>query len=447
MGYLMLAGWPLGFLGVRGQVVDRDTGRPIPGGAVQWSRSVSCGLVIHSQTYRFRPLETRTDAAGRFWFWPDLRLPLCLVPHTPDAWVAVLAPGYRLDTSSRGGLVRLEPAILQSELSALAHSLLPERDEGPVWQETRSEIMGSVRPAAPPGVFVTVPGARFDQLVLLPHSTDDRPWLLFARDASTGRLHAWDGDGRPVALPLTDSGWTLLGVVPEQLTPLLGQADRLVFPRPPPARWRGPGSEASAWASVPVPHGAPRAAALVGHVLVTVEADGQALSLTPVHTYGPDLLMPTEGSSPPRPVGAVFPGASGPIDCLGPGVAVVRVDQESALYRFATAPLGAAEPARGEPLRLAPGALPLAVSACAASDRALYIAGRNGTVVALDDQGSGWRPRPGFHFRLPGPRRAVTGLGVTRLGTQFFAVAGDEHVYVFTRDGLPDQRVVLDRAR
>jgi hypothetical protein len=88
------------------------------------------------------------------------------------------------------------------------------------------------------------------------------------------------------------------------------------------------------------------------------------------------------------------------------------------------------------------------VSACAATDHTLYIAGADGHVVALDPQPGGpgwvWSPRPEFRFQLPGAPRPVTGLGVTALGTQLYAVAGDEHVYVFTRDGTPDQPVALD---
>jgi len=450
--YLVLAGWALGLLGVRGQVVDRDTGRPIAGAAVQWRRSVNCWLLIHGDTYRFRPRETRTNAAGRFWFGPDLRLPACLTPFGPDSRVHVLAPGYRLETWSRGGRIPLDPATRQSELTALADPRFPDSDEGPIWRETRARMATAVRPAAPPGVFVTVPGAQLDQLVLLPDSHGLRPWLLLARDASTGRIHAWDGDGQPVPLPLTGPGWGLLGAYAPLHLPVFTQADRLVFPQRPPERWRGPGFEGFQWGDAPLPPGTPRAGLVVWATLLTVAADGHTVTLTPLSADGPNLLTRTDAPAIAQSVAALFPGASGPVACLAPapngwGLAVIGGGETPALYRLG--PGG--QPLQIEPLRAAPGALPRAVSACATTDHTLYVAGEHGHVVALDPQASGsgwvWSPRPEFRFQLPGAPRPVTALGVTGLGTQLFAVASDEHVYVFTRDGAPDQRVALAPAR
>jgi hypothetical protein len=447
--YLLAAGWPLGLLGVWGQVVDRDTGRPIPGAAVQWRRSVSCWLLIHGDTYHFRPRETRTTAAGRFWFGPDLRLPACLTPFGPDSRVHVLAPGYRLETGVRRGVIPLEPATRRSELTALAEPRWSEPDEGPIWRATRATMTTAVRPAAPLGVFVTVAGAQLDQLILLSDAHQLRPRLLLARDARTGQVHAWDGDGQPVPLPLTGPGWGFLGVYPSLHLPLFTHGDRLVFPQRPPARWLGPGFDGFQWGDGPLPAGTPRGGLVVWATLLTVAADGHTVTLTPLSAEGPDLLTRTEAPAPTQPVAALFPGATGPVACLAPaptgwGLAVIGADEGDRLYRLS--PGG--QPLQIEPLRAAPGALPRAVSACAATDHTLYIAGDDGHVVALDPKPGGpggvWSPRPEFRFPLPGAPRPVTGLGVTALGTQLYAVAGDEHVYVFTRDGAPDQRIALD---
>lgn len=100
---------------------------------------------------------------------------------------------------------------------------------------------------------------------------------------------------------------------------------------------------------------------------------------------------------------------------------------------------------QGRPTPLSPGLLAAEVTACATWSGRLYVATRDGAVVGLVETGGNRVARvgPAFQFRLPGPPRPVIGLAAEKNG-HLCAVTGEEHIYFFTRDGAPDERISVE---
>jgi hypothetical protein len=231
--------------------------------------------------------------------------------------------------------------------------------------------------------------------------------------------------------------------------PVVARADTLHLPAElPPESFLG-GLGSPVWTEVAIGPGPLRAAALTSRALVVVTGAGD--QLTPVSLAenraphpGPHRLEWTGQAA--RALAEVLPAGSGRFECLASEgdhdvVGLLRLETGPAILRlYAGSPprMIASDLVR----RVRPDLVSADVTACSLYARRLYVATSDGAVVALLEYDSTGRPQlfEGFRFRMPRPPRPVIGLSVTGLG-DVFAVTGDEHVYFFTPDGAPDERI------
>jgi hypothetical protein len=269
-----------------------------------------------------------------------------------------------------------------------------------------------------------------------------------ARDARTGTLHAWRAqDGAPVPLPLEGGGWTILGRASRLGIPLLARGNELHLPTELPRASRLGGLDSPAWTDVPIGPGPPLVAALTPRVVVAVSGVGDRLTfVSPAEDSGsylaPHRLVWTPLTS--RALGQVMPVSGRVLKCLASEgdfiIGLVANESGVRLVRLSRG-LDTVEMGHGPLLQVPPGLLSGDVTACAVYRGRLHVATSDGAVIALATDGyTAPRLAEGFQFRMPGPPRPVVALGfgwVERL----FAVTGDEHVYFFTADGAPDERI------
>jgi hypothetical protein len=297
------------------------------------------------------------------------------------------------------------------------------------------------------------------------HPILDGGWVaILAQDRASGEIHAWTVRGEPAGV-LPASIGTLVGLGPGGY-PLLYRPDGLWIPETYDARLtevRRPG-----WASVAPRLGAPRVGVAGWRQLVTVEPEGGRDRIVVYDHHAFDPRRP-RGTPPARVACAALADLTHPgaIECMAfrrpqasygsveAPIAVLFVVRTSQERQLLTADLGAPP----VPVNLPAGTLDEAVTACAASQTALYVALAGGGLRKLSfvpdaplqrsvpsppptgvrtaaSRGPGDAPSP-FTALAVGPveRRSHGAWEAV------YAVAGDGHVYRFGEDLVPDQRV------
>jgi len=203
-----------------------------------------------------------------------------------------------------------------------------------------------------------------------------------------------------------------------------------------------------------------------GAMLVAVEDEGRELT---TYQFGPPehetgrLQVTADGR---RSLAVVLPGAEAPINCI-----TASNGQQTLLFVVPMATgrglflMPASTVTRGEwqpAMRLTPPAwlLDSDVTACTATQRHLYFAGKGRglvqTSLTYDNLARQRADIDRWTFAAPrqlgvpgGPATFVALAAAERpdLWEVLYAVAGDDAVYRFTGNGLPDQRIEMETPR
>jgi hypothetical protein len=249
--------------------------------------------------------------------------------------------------------------------------------------------------------------------------------------------------------------------------PFLAQNDRIYYPQV----WEFPltptNFDAANWAWAPAQYGQVKTAASGGNFLFTNEAEGNQLGIykleeRPVATNKINILL-TEG--PRVSIAKLLPGGKPPIECITAGRddSLFVVAHSSAGRTLYFRP-GWTKELKMERVQVPDGILTDEVTACAATksliSSSLYLAIKNAGIRQLKlrspgepskpqviGEGPFWQnSKPIVMNRPTGPKN-FTRLAVSELEEYWelvYGVAGDDAIYRFTADGVPDQRIALE---
>jgi hypothetical protein len=472
---------------VSGQVIDRDTKRPVAGAIVSLDRETVCPKFIHGSDHYPLPVrETTTDVDGHFTLRDLSSVAPCLFPFFAHS-LRIAAPRYltaeALDTnlysttqqSIRAGVFELTPIRYRAELGLLPRpsTELPAepRRPAPLWDAALAGLQRSaVSSVGPPAVFVTHPGARFDRVATVKfgvYADNGLRELVVAQDRATGSFHAWTprGDAVPVAMP-AKKDHALIGGRHDQ--PYVISDRALYIPNTYASSLADLGPDH--WYRLPLQVGLPRALTRHGIFLTALEADGRQLAF-----YDLDLFI--DWPFRPRPAGEskrIVPRGTRSVgEILGAPVASAGCMATTGISPNALVFVAEAE-TRPTVFLVFPSADHLtawkaeraisqlgglgAVTACDALNAMAYLALADGRLAALrvthepvaTQQGHRWHARVvGWAGPLSDSRRfaSVAVAELERLRTVVYAVAGDEKIYRFTDDLSPDQRIVVGVSR
>jgi hypothetical protein len=457
---------------LEGRIADALTGGSIAGAVVRVERHFACRGFNGPRPDFVPPAETTTDASGRF--------AVGLKPIA-SSWCStyfdrymVIAPGYLPSPVFLAPETRLDPVQYDVERAVY------ERDATVARQATAGGLYASAwhaaratafRPAGLVGVFASAPGRTLGPLAITRvgfggNATLNHRFAVLAQDRASGEIHVWTTRGEPVTV-LPASAGTMVGLGPGGY-PLLHRPGGLWIAENYDARLsevRGP-----LWASVAPRFSAPRFAVAGWRQLVTVEQGGgrDRIVVYDHHAFNPGR---PQGAPPARVASGdladlIQPGV---IECMAfrrapgsgavePITAVLFVVRTSDERQLLTAAVGGPS----VPVSVPSGGLDEAVTACAASQTALYLALASGGLRKLSFvQGVSPQlhaPDPPLTavriaaFRGPGlAPSAFTALAVGPMGRvsdspweAVYAVAGDGHVYRFDEELAPDHRVVRE---
>jgi hypothetical protein len=472
---------------VSGQVIDRDTKRPVAGAIVTLDRETVCPKFIHGSDHYPLPVrETTTDVDGHFTLRDLSSIAPCLFPFFAHS-LRIAAPRYltaqALDTnlysttqqSVRAGVFELTPIRYRAELGLLPRpsTELPAevRRPAPLWDATVAGLQRSeVSSVGPPAVFATHAGARFDRVATVKfgvYADRGSRELVVAQDRATGSFHAWTprGDPVPVAMPATRDH-ALIGGRHDQ--PYVISERALYVANTYASSLADLGADH--WYRLQLQISPPRALTRHGIFLTALEADGRQLAF-----YDLDLFI--DWPFRPRPPGEskrIVPRGTRPVgEILGTPVAsascmamtgiplnalVVVAEAETGLTVFLVFP--SADHLTGWKAERAISQFGTrgTVTACDVLNSVAYLALADGRLVALRLAHEPVAPpqQHRWHARMVGATDALshgrrfTSVAVAeleRLRTVVYAVAGDEKIYRFTDDLSPDQRIVVGVSR
>lgn len=473
--------WDIPSRHVTAQIVDAETNQPVAGAAINLQRSVLCARLTRSAAvHDLPPLETTTDAAGRF----ELDAPAARPPSGCGApgWsyrLRVLAPGYfplnakedSCDDGTQRPLAFTTAALVPIRYAAdrevydrpnreILRRSRPELErDNPILEAAyaRAQSM-TATPLDAPGVFLSVPDATFASVAVF--TVPGPSYVTLAKDERTGVIHRWTADGVEVGRQDGSGvrlipGWQDIPAVERDHRLYLGH---LAFEDL---------SGRRSWYPAPTDTATIASATQVRSGLLTLQ-NGSL-----VHYDLTDFIDTISKQHHPPRIGAGEPDQAvqlqdghGPIECLtrmrGTNrlVMVAHVGAERAI--FVTKP--GASIAYQVPVP--PHVLDAPVIACDASasttSDAIYISqpgvGLRRLRIFLDQKQRPSKevaqpvgpPTGSAHPDLPTRFVAIAASRATPAETDIgflrevvYAVAGDGTVYRFTRDLQPDQRIAL----
>lgn len=457
---------------ISGQVIDRDSGGPIPGAAVQVSRAAHCPRLLRGQTtHRFPPRETKTDGAGRFEFDRTVLAAPCLAPIWSGD-LKILVPGFRpehlhdsgvgfpFDRPIRSGLFELERWRYRLEIEEFRELWKESRESeetGGKWGEAIALARQfPFRRAGTSGVLVSHPGARFSRVAVthVGKSTHDyRVPIVLAQDVATQTILAWTAHGRPVRLPWSQVPGLSLLEADRSTNPVLTDGSRIFFSRSPDSIQH---EFIEAWWTVrTAPVAAVRAFYHPG--LSTFDPSSGLFTV-----YPPGGRLPGGRVTPPAPpvvhrLVELLPSALPPVECFATVQAdfdliVVIAGGPTGRTSFAVPTFGLHQlPWKAEQITLPAEVARTPIVTCAGGSRALYLAleGRGIQKLRLHEvpeRGSvvrNWTPETLITLEgSDGPRefRALA-VGKLKVREVVYAVAQGNSIYRFADDGRPDERV------
>lgn len=470
---------------VRGQVIDADTKKVVQGAAVRLDRSAHCPRGFHgSVTHKLATLETITDVDGRFSIGGRVTIPPCIYFPRWSVSLDIVAPGYFAESAYSTDLYITGERPVQSgtfELHRMRYLIeldeygyvakgRPVEDAESVWGKALStaERLPFQR-VDRPGVFVSQPGAVFDQIAVVKSAVFHRllKWMVVTQDRNTGSVYGWTTKGTPVPVPGPPaSGASMLGGRRSigKGYPFFVHKDRIYFPEHRSVLPQSPWTQH--WFPSASQFGGVRAADDFGYV-VTVEADGEELAAYSLERWsewvapgrkrdGPRQILP----GPRLKVSEVLPGGRPPIECITSMkgardnvVFIAHAADERALFVLPFGKIGQNEWV-AERVQLPRGTLSAEVTACAAGrdSGSLYVALRDRGIMKLQVtrfQGwkSTWKVRQTKTLLGPNGPLNFSSLAVgeiDRFWHMLYAVAGDDKIYRFDADLRPDQRIEFD---
>lgn len=460
---------------VRGQVIDSDTKRPIPGAAVRLDRTAACPRFFHGHDWHRLPsLETRTDGEGRFTIGGGVTIAPCMLPRW-SVDLHILAVGYLSDSAHdtdlyintekpvRYGLFELDRIRYLTELEEYRSATLTRLAEnaGPVWAEALNTAQRlSFRTVGRPGAFASQAGAIFDQIATVEGGGPQRllRWIILAQDRNTGSLYRWTTKGTSEAtLAPPVPGSSMLGGRRSvgYGFPFFVKEDWLYFPEHGNAILRNPGSQN--WFSASSRFDGVKAVVDIGVHVVMVEAGGREVAiyhLGRVPRRRPD--EPREGApGPSLSVSDMLSGSQPPIECMtgvrGPSDEVVFIAHTADGRALFGLPYGRIQRKEwvAERVELPRGTLSAEVTACAGGNSSLYVALRNRGIIKLErTEVRGWKST--WKVRQTRTLTGASGplnfssLAVGEIEPYWevlYGVAGDDAIYRFSADLRPDQRI------
>lgn len=467
-----------------GQVIDVDTRKPIEGAVLNLERQATCSCGFHcSIDHRLPRRETRTGTDGRFSIGGGVRAVPCPFA-TWSMWLRVIAPGYMTHSYQGTDLLlprrrpeffALDPIRFHAELDDYVHlARFPlETDKGSLWTAALSVAQHlPYQSVGRPGVFVSRPGAVFDRVATLQRPEWRRllGWSVIAQDRNTGMLYGWTTKGTPEALPALPPGTSIRSGRHSdgRREATIAGPDRLYFAGDIHTALHV--SAAQHWVPVAAQFGDVRAAIAWADWAITLEAGGKEVAVYDLHRWMdryPPVRKPGEPPEilpgPRLAVADLLPGAQLPIECMAevrwgglPIVFITPDGDERAVYVL----VGGSEKTPGDwraaRVPVLNGALRGEVTACAAGERALYVALKDRGIVKLsigyESSGRGMQTALAAKVlgtaMLAGPAGPLTFTAMAAGNVDshwevLYAVAGDDAIYRFTSDLRPDQRIEM----
>lgn len=451
------------------QVLDSETRTPVSGATLHLGRGVVCGIV-HGTGVALPPVETRTDANGRFRLPGGvLRFPCWGVA---DDVVDILAvgyggrtffSGYRDDSRDEGsrwlgsGPVLLDRIRYASEVEFFMDPTRSDdgyvRDRGPLWRESvRAFRAARINALTAPGVFQSEPGAEFDQVAVIDrwHSTNP-PSTVLVHNRRDGSIQAWGVDGQAIILGLPEGGQAALAGGDYRLRrPFISVGDRIYSAASTQVAPNGQGLFFEKW--YVLSSGLQQVSDVRADVdlVVTVDPSGSGLSVYKAATIENVVVVPPSAPAVASASAAdLFGTDSARIECLTGSSAPVVVARVLGGYAVSVMPMLPAAPLKVVPLRL-PANFPRAgITACASNGQALFVAVRGKGIrrfplaeKEVKSESTFWGRAP----LVPGGDQiptTFTALAATQESARalVYAVAGTGVVYRFSATGLPDQRI------
>ncbi len=487
---------------VEGQLIDADTQQPIQGAAIWLGKTAHCAGVVEAYSRYLPPLETLTNEEGRFRVGSGVTIaPNCMAVAWSD-FLRILAPGYFLDHLAQGRAAGVDPQTDFHDLRSTALGLdrlryfielehyrripkLPEMDYllgkgGPVWQEAVAKVRSvPFRPQGAPGVFAIQEGATFDQIVavnVLRDRVPRRRTVIFVRDRNKGTVHGWTTKGTQLSLPFpTGEGWSIVGEHRRLGYPFLTRNNGLYFLQLLDFSGSLQKLNPENWSSGPSQLGGITVAATSGHFLITVEAGGLEFGFYRLEErlQSKDIVQTSILPGPLRSVSDVLPGGRSPIECLTNGgpesdslVIVANTAEGRALFLL---PWEKAYEKEWKAVRVTvpPGILTAEVTACASTRspiKSLYLAIKDKGIRRLVFRSSAdaklrevskynteeapfWEASKRVVLESEDGPKNFIGLATAELESVWevvYGVTGDNAIYRFAEDGIPDQRIEVE---